>query len=532
MNKGKYLIRLACIFAVFTVLIYVFPLYGSGPDAKEASRTRADVITIDGMTVFGELEKPPVEFLHDAHTEALAKKNLDCKACHSTEKDRMIPKFKRMKDDDRVLVMNVYHKECIACHGEMKVAYEKAGPVDCEGCHKSQLQYASSRQPMGFDLSLHSRHAEANEKKCENCHHEYDEKTKKLFYAKGKEGTCRYCHQDQTIDNRISMRLASHIACINCHSKTLAQKLDSGPVNCAGCHDLAMLQKIKKISPVPRMERKQPDMVLVRTMSEKDKTTAAPATPPNRMDRVPFDHQAHEKYNDTCRVCHHAGLQPCSECHSLTGKKEGKHISLEKAMHQAGADESCLGCHATKQKAPECAGCHAPMGEAAWKEDESCRKCHNTPMPEAQVSLSPEQENVLASEMLKKRKPLTGTYSEKDIPEKVVIGHLSKDYEPVDFPHRKIVSAIFAKIKDNKLAANFHNEEGTLCQGCHHNSPVSKKPPQCGSCHGRVFDKTNPLKPGITGAYHQQCMGCHQEMGIQKPVGCTECHKEKKINKL
>ena len=94
-------------------------------------------------------------------------------------------------------------------------------------------------------------------------------------------------------------------------------------------------------------------------------------------------------------------------------------------------------------------------------------------------------------------------------------------------PHRKIVQGLVKRIGDNKLAAFFHEQPGTLCQGCHHNSPVAKKPPQCGSCHGQPFNEEEPNVPGLYGAYHIQCMGCHSEMGIEKPVGCTECHKEK-----
>ena len=526
MNKGKNLIRLAGVFAVFTIIIYGTSPYGAGQIVKDSSRIRADLIKIDTMAAFGRLEKPPVVFLHDAHTEALAKKNLDCTACHLTEKDQIFPKFKRIKDIDRIAVMNIYHTECIACHGEMKVAREKAGPVECDGCHRAESQYASSRQPMGFDISLHSRHSEAQEKKCERCHHEYDEKEKKLFYAKEKEGTCRYCHKAETKDNVISIRLASHIACINCHSKTLAKKLASGPVTCSGCHDLAAQQKIKKISPIPRMERKQPDIVLIKS-APKDAVMDADMENQNRMKFVPFDHQAHENYNDTCRVCHHETLKPCNQCHALAGTEEGKGVNLENAMHQAGAAESCLGCHETQKGAENCAGCHAPMGKISKRKDDLCQKCHMMPVSETEKVLNSDAENSLAAEMLKSRKSVIGTYPEKDIPEKVVIKHLSKDYEPVDFPHRKIVHALMDKIKNNKLAGYFHSDEGSICKGCHHNSPVSKKPPQCGSCHGKAFDENNPLKPGIIGAYHQQCMGCHQEMGIEKPAGCTDCHKKK-----
>ncbi|RPJ12464.1 MAG: cytochrome C, partial [Desulfobacteraceae bacterium] len=135
----------------------------------------------------------------------------------------------------------------------------------------------------------------------------------------------------------------------------------------------------------------------------------------------------------------------------------------------------------------------------------------------------------MAGAMLKARKPVTGSFKAEDIPEKVSIKKFSNKYEAAEFPHRKILNTLVKNIKDNRLAGYFHIEDGTLCQGCHHNSPVAKKPPLCDSCHGKPFDPENPLKPGIMGAYHQQCMGCHKEMGIAKPVGCTECHKEKKI---
>jgi hypothetical protein len=523
MNKKKRLARLTRVLFMAAVCIFCNGLFGFAQKASDSSQPRADLIYIDVMAAFGKLEKPPVEFLHDAHTEALATKNLDCTACHMTEKDHLSVKFKRIGDNDRIEVMNIYHKECIACHGDMKLAGEKAGPIECDGCHREKPRYTSSSQPMGFDKSLHYRHSEALQNKCERCHHEYDEKEKKLFYAKGKEGTCRYCHKAETSDKAISMRLASHIACIDCHSKTLAKNIASGPVTCAGCHDLASQQKIKKISPVPRMERNQPDVVLLKTAQ---KLTEADIEKPNRMNFVPFDHKEHEAYNDTCRVCHHESLKPCNECHTLTGIKEGRGVNLETAMHQLDTNKSCLGCHVNKLEDKNCAGCHAPMGRKSIKKDETCIKCHIMPLPEKDVVLTPEIEKALAADLLKSRSLITGTFPEDDIPEKVIIKHLCNEYEAVDFPHRKIVKALVNNIKDNRLAGYFHDQEGMICKGCHHNSPVSKKPPQCASCHGKTFDEENPLKPGIIGGYHQQCMGCHYEMDIKKPAGCTECHKK------
>jgi hypothetical protein len=134
-----------------------------------------------------------------------------------------------------------------------------------------------------------------------------------------------------------------------------------------------------------------------------------------------------------------------------------------------------------------------------------------------------------AAQLLTSRPVVTGTYPNEDIPEKVQIKILSEKYEPVELPHRKIVAALVDNIKDNPMASYFHRTPGTLCQGCHHNSPSSKKPPQCGTCHGKPFDANYPLRPGLMGAYHQQCMECHSDMGLKKPVAtdCEACHKKK-----
>jgi hypothetical protein len=111
----------------------------------------------------------------------------------------------------------------------------------------------------------------------------------------------------------------------------------------------------------------------------------------------------------------------------------------------------------------------------------------------------------------------------------VEIKALSKQYEPAKLPHRKIVQTLVKNLKDSKLAGSFHRDLGTVCQGCHHNSPLSKKPPACASCHGQPFDGRNLFKPGLQAAYHLQCMECHKDMGTEKPVAtnCTGCHKEK-----
>ncbi len=70
-----------------------------------------------------------------------------------------------------------------------------------------------------------------------------------------------------------------------------------------------------------------------------------------------------------------------------------------------------------------------------------------------------------------------GTYAVNDIPEKVTIKELSDKYLPSELKHREHVLELMKGMKDSPLAAYFHSDPGTMCQGCHHNSPPSKKPP-------------------------------------------------------
>jgi hypothetical protein len=343
-----------------------------------------------------------------------------------------------------------------------------------------------------------------------------------LFYAEGKEGTCRYCHRDTKEDNRESMRTVSHTACISCHQKKLAKNESAGPITCSGCHDPEQQKLIEVVQPVPRLKRNQPDFVFVRT----SKADADNPEPLKRMNLVPFNHKAHESYNATCRSCHHADLNACVQCHTIQGSKEGDYVKLEQAMHRLKAQQSCMGCHESKQKDRACAGCHTAFEKKRQQDQLACLNCHQTEISPAEM---PSDAALKAANALEAREATTEIFDDEFIPETVKINSLTEKYEAVKLPHRKIVNALFNDIKGNKLATYFHREKGTLCQGCHHNSPTTKNPPKCGSCHGRPFNEKDPFKPGLMAAYHRQCMECHREMGIEKPVAtnCTACHREK-----
>jgi hypothetical protein len=248
--------------------------------------------------------------------------------------------------------------------------------------------------------------------------------------------------------------------------------------------------------------------------------------PFTRLSVVPFNHIGHETYNDTCRVCHHSSMEACGKCHTLQGIKDGKFVNLQTAMHRVAAQASCLGCHDGKQIEKRCAGCHASLAQRDPPGLSGCVSCH---MPKPAAATPQTEPKAMAAMLLESRKPVVATYADEDIPETVEIKSLSRKYEPAKMPHRKIILTLVKNIKDSPLAGSFHRDPGTVCQGCHHNSPAAKKPPACGSCHGQPFDALNLYKPGLQAAYHLGCDGCHRSMGIEKPVAtnCTGCHKEK-----
>jgi hypothetical protein len=512
-------------------------------DGAEAP-PRADILTIDGLKAFGPLERPPVLFYHDKHTQALAKQNKDCLACHKQVEDRLALKFNRTEDVDKQTTMDIYHDACIGCHRETAGAAEKSGPVSCGQCHVQDPVFASNRQPIALDRSLHYRHVKSMEKKCEQCHHEYNPQTQKLYYAKGQEGACLYCHKEQTEENRISNRLASHQACISCHRQRASSNQDAGPIECAGCHDPQQQDQIEKLTDVPRMERNQPDAVLVRVFAEDGSASnpgpdsgGNPGLDPglnpglDRMQAVAFDHKAHETYNNSCRVCHHASLQSCAACHTIAGKQEGQQVKLAQAMHQKDAGMSCVGCHNQQKAKPECAGCHHSIPPSRTLASESaCQTCHAVPVSEGFDRLPEEQTRAMAAEILAARQPVRFTVPADQIPETVKIQKLSDQYEAAVFPHRKIVLKLAEVNTRSQMAAYYHSDPLTLCQGCHHNSPAALKPPQCASCHGRSSEALNLTRPGLMAAYHQQCIECHEQMGLEKPPSrdCVACHAKRK----
>jgi hypothetical protein len=559
MEKRKTFLHCAGFLILLVALTGVCVVAGAteqtGPDAEQA---RTDMVRIDALGALGGLELPAVTFYHDRHTEALAKSGKSCDTCHKIKDGKMSTKYMRFEDSDFETVKNTYHDNCFSCHEDLRAKGEKTGPVDgeCRRCHDAKPEPAA-RVTAGFDNVLHFRHwdskliaVKGDEQNCGACHHVYDAAAKETKYEKGKESTCRSCHEAKPTEvDGVKVRAlseAAHAACVSCHRELAEAKKETGPLTCAGCHsaegqaetakhDAEALQKVG--GELPRLPMKQPDAALLFPTPAKD---AKPDALKTAMPPVAFDHLAHEKRNDTCRACHHKETTACGTCHTVTGDKKGDFVTLDQAMHQPDSGRSCVGCHRQEQEKPQCAGCHAQMNTGARPADATCASCHKK-LPEgatlpADGKMAPEAKASVAAMMLQTDKAGRTAWAVEDIPETVKIDGISKQYAEAAFPHRKIVLALTKGMEKDGLAQAFHEGDKLVCQGCHHNSPLSATPPKCASCHAKPFDPANPDRPGLKAAYHGQCMGCHKSMGMtvlekngqeQSATSCVVCHDKK-----
>ncbi len=507
-----------------------FPLIAETLSRQGNEKKGPDHILIEMEAGSGRNEMPAVGFSHDVHTWSQDGK---CAACHEQVDNRTVFQFKRT---DGAPSMELYHDNCISCHAEARSSGKAAGPgpAECGACHAVKQPGTSSWKRIAFDKNLHLTHERSGQIKgtdpavtdnCSRCHHQYNEKTKEIFYVKGEESSCVYCHKPESRDGIRSAREASHDSCVRCHQEMKAASLTAGPVDCAGCHSEAEQSKIKKATDIPRMKRNQPDAVVMTGF--KPDAQMPPATTPKAipMDGVVFNHQLHETAAESCKSCHHDTLKSCRDCHGTdTPALKGGGVGLEQAMHKPDSTMSCVGCHREMTKQSDCAGCHASVPATA-SSSESCKTCHNL----TRERLESETPDRMIQEVLAERATSYEIVPTDRIPEIVTMDALADEYEPSRFPHRKVVQTIAARAEKSGMAKVFHKDQAALCMGCHHNSPKSLEPPACATCHA----KTGPSpdgRPGLKGAYHGQCISCHQKMDIASvpATDCAKCHEKKK----
>jgi predicted CXXCH cytochrome family protein len=184
---------------------------------------------------------------------------------------------------------------------------------------------------------------------------------------------------------------------------------------------------------------------------------------------------------------------------------------LQAVMHGSHIQRSCKGCHENRQRTlPACASCHTSKTR---KENSACSSCHTPP-----AGVAPGDEGA--------PKP-RNTLALGAIPEQVSIGALAHEREPSPMPHGRIVRALEQGIAGTSPSwSALHADKRTLCASCHHHAPAEGKTPACVSCHPKSGPAPADGRPLLQAAYHQQCMGCHQRMRLQKPadVECEACH--------
>ncbi|MCX6552096.1 MAG: Ni/Fe-hydrogenase cytochrome b subunit [Acidobacteria bacterium] len=123
-----------------------------------------------------------------------------------------------------------------------------------------------------------------------------------------------------------------------------------------------------------------------------------------------------------------------------------------------------------------------------------------------------------------------------------VLSARSEDYEPVAFSHRihdelvggdcGVCHHRFASDEKDRVGTDireFHGQFGVklggACSTCHQD--MEKNPPQgCARCHGAPYEADAPSRIGLKGAYHRQCIGCHERQlkPASAPTACNGCH--------
>lgn len=124
-----------------------------------------------------------------------------------------------------------------------------------------------------------------------------------------------------------------------------------------------------------------------------------------------------------------------------------------------------------------------------------CGDCHLCPQPTKEspcLQICPQSANAQ-----------TASHKIDEGPRLIVLGQPGNLYEPVMFDHRSHAGM---------------GSMGDGCVSCHHYTPDGHVPP-CSECH---LKPAILGQPGLKGAYHRQCLGCHKKWSGSNE--CTNCH--------
>lgn len=125
----------------------------------------------------------------------------------------------------------------------------------------------------------------------------------------------------------------------------------------------------------------------------------------------------------------------------------------------------------------------------------------------------------------------------KKIPDFIALDSLVRLYEKVNFSHAKHIGLTnncaqchhhtTGTAVDNPNCVRCHKNSGATknvaCRGCHSSQPFSSETIRENRSNRSIYHKD---KPGLKGAYHLTCRGCHAQYGLL--TGCQDCHPRKK----
>ncbi len=134
-----------------------------------------------------------------------------------------------------------------------------------------------------------------------------------------------------------------------------------------------------------------------------------------------------------------------------------------------------------------------------------CTECH--------TCLHPSGVNPCLKPTLCPRSRGTMDYDADLGPSIVILDALEHLYEPVRFDHE-------AHARMVRFDAG--------CATCHHFTPPNSEHPACKGCHPADIPHEDIAQPGLKGAYHRSCLGCHREWDVD--TACEICHARKKTD--
>lgn len=133
-----------------------------------------------------------------------------------------------------------------------------------------------------------------------------------------------------------------------------------------------------------------------------------------------------------------------------------------------------------------------------------CDACHSCDRP------MPQKPCLHECPRVERMIPPHEAISAEKSPDVVIMEELAELYMPVVFAH--------------KLHARM-SVMGGGCTLCHHYTPTQVSHPPCRECHKTGVETGNLRQPGLKGAYHRQCLGCHREWSHE--TECAVCHVKK-----